>query len=311
MTEQLAWDEQGVQWAWDATSIKNAELCLQYYGYLADGWTPIRKSVHLLFGGHFAKGLERYYKLVAEGKSSNDALIDTVWQALIDTWEYEIDENGHSIPGTGTPWASDHPSKTRENLVRTLVWYVDQYENNMMELVKLPDNRAAVEYSFTLEVKPGLMFSGHIDRLVTYSGDLYIMDQKTTGNTITPKFFEQFDLDSQMDIYTFAGKIIYDMPIKGVVVDGAQIAVGFTRFERGFTHRTNSQLEEWLEDTLALIDKAQRATAEGRYPRNRSSCSKYGGCMFRGVCSKSPEFRDNFLRADFKQGKRWNPLEQR
>lgn len=308
---KTSWNSDGVQFAWDATSIKWAETCLQYYGYMIEGWQPKRKSVHLLFGGWFAAGLERYYKFVAQGQSSNEALITAVRWAMIDTWEYEVDEEGNRVPGTGAPWASDHPAKTRENLIRSLVWYVDQYENNLMEVVMLPDGRAAVEYSFTLAVERDILFCGHIDRLVTYGGDYYLMDQKTTGSTITPRFFDQFNPDTQMSMYTFAGKAIYDLPIKGVVIDGAQIAVGFTRFERGFTHRTEAQLEEWYYDALYHISLAQVATKAGKFPKNTTSCDKYGGCMFRGVCSKSPQVRDNFLRADFVKRPRWNPLERR
>lgn len=180
-----------------------------------------------------------------------------------------------------------------------------------METVILPDGKAAAEYSFTIDIGNDVLLCGHIDRLVQYSGDYYVMDQKTTGSTISPRYFDDFNPDTQMSLYTLAGNMIYGLPVKGVVIDAAQIAVGFSRFERGFTFRTKPQLEEWLKDTMYHIRSAQQATRDNYFPKNRSSCNKYGGCQFRGVCARSPEVRENFLKADFVQVPRWNPLERR
>lgn len=310
MSEVKSWDDNGVQFAWDATSIKMAEKCLRYYGYIIEGWEPLRKSVHLIWGGHFATALERFAKKQALGATREEALIQVVHEALIDTWEYDRDEEGKIIPGTGQPWQSDHNAKTRENLIRSIIWYADHYADDNMKTVHLQNGKPAVELSFTLDAD-GLILCGHLDKLVEYGGDLYVMDQKSTGSTITPRWFDQFSPDSQMSLYAFAGKAVFDTPVKGVVIDGAQVAVGFTRFERGFAPRTTTQLEEWLSDAKYTIEEAQEATLKKRFPHRTTSCDQYGGCMFRDVCARSPEVRKHFLEADFKKGKRWNPLERR
>ncbi len=200
--------------------------------------------------------------------------------------------------------------KTRGNLIRSIVWYIDHFAEDTMPIIQLSDG-PAVELSFTLEVDDGLVFSGHLDRLVTYGEDPYVMDQKTTGSTITPRFFEQFKPDTQMSMYSFAGKMILGTPVKGVIIDGAQIAVGFTRFERGFTFRTDGELNEWYDSAMYHIEQARNATREMNFPMNTASCGNYGGCPFRSVCARSPEHRRQFLKADFVQGKPLDPLEQR
>jgi len=199
----------------------------------------------------------------------------------------------------------------RENLIRSIIWYVDTFEDEDVKTHHLSDGRAAVEYSFTLTIDDGNFLCGHLDRVCTYGDDFYIMDQKTTGTTITPRFFEGFNPDTQMSLYTFAGRAIFDIDVKGIIIDAAQIAVGFTRFERGFTFRTDSQLDEWYGDTLEVIAATQEATRVGVFPMNPSACGNYGGCEFRGVCSKSPEVREAFLNADFKKRDQWNPLQRR
>jgi hypothetical protein len=62
---------------------------------------------------------------------------------------------------------------------------------------------------------------------------------------------------------------------------------------------------------MLTIARAQAATRNNYFPLNPSSCSNYGGCEFRHICSKAPGIRENFLKGDFVQGKRWDPLETR
>lgn len=308
-----SFDADGVQFAWDSTSLKLAETCLRKYQYkMILGWQPERKSVHLLFGGWYARALESYYKYVADGMGQDEALIEVVSEALVETWEFDLDEKGEPISDSGKPWQSDHNTKTRENLIRTIVWYIDQFgEDDSCQTVILSSGQPAVEHSFRLEVDDGIILCGHLDRLVEYGKHEYIQDQKTTGSTITARYFEQFNPDSQMSLYTFAGKSIFGLPIKGVMIDGAQIAVGFTRFERGFSFRTEDQLNEWYDHSMFHIEKARQATRDNHFPLNPSSCNTYGGCEFRHICSKAPSVREQFLKGDFVQGKRWDPLEVR
>ena len=312
MESLLSFDDQGTQFAWDSTSIKLAETCLRKYKYkMLDGWQPARKSVHLLFGGWYASALEHFHKYRADGQSLEDARANIVHEALIDSWIFEQDENGARIDDSGEAWESDHNAKTRPNLIRTLIWYIEQFADDPCETVILSNGQAAVEHSFRLDADNGIVLSGHLDRLVLYGGKPYIQDQKTTGTTITPRFFEQWSPDTQMSLYSFAGRAIFDIAVKGVIIDGAQIAVGFSRFERGFTFRSPDQLDEWYDNAMSHILRAREATEENYFPMNTSSCGNYGGCEFRNICNKSPHVREQFLKGDFVKGERWDPLRVR
>lgn len=329
MVLNKSFDADGVQFAWDSTSLKLAETCLRKYQYkMLLGWQPERKSVHLLFGGWYASALESYYKYVADGMSQDEALAEVVQEALVETWEFpdctECEGTGDNLgvctycngegklTEGGQPWQSDHNTKTRENLIRTIVWYIDQFgEDDSCQTLILSSGAPAAEHSFRLEADNGIILSGHLDRLVDYGGKVYIQDQKTTGSTITSRYFDGYNPDSQMSLYTFAGKSIFGLPIKGVMIDAAQIAVGFTRFERGFTFRTEDQLNEWYDHSMYYIERARQATRDNHFPLNPSSCGNYGGCEFRHICSKAPSVRGQFLKGDFVQGPTWDPLEVR
>ncbi|NBT31626.1 MAG: PD-(D/E)XK nuclease family protein [Rhodobacteraceae bacterium] len=294
----------GLQFAWDATSIELAQTCLRKYYYsMILGIRPKRESVHLLFGGIYASALENFYKYRAEGDSIEDALLRVVDEALVASWDFEKSQPKHF----------DDTKKTRPNLIRTIVWYIDQFAEETEDGIRtyhLQNGKPAVELSFTLEANDEILLCGHLDRVVDMGGSLYVMDQKTTGGTVGTYYFEQFSPNNQMSLYSWAGQAILRSPVRGVIIDAAQIAVNFTRFERGITTRTKDQLDEWYESALYTIELARSATALQRFPMNLSACGNYGGCPFRELCSRSPKVRENFLKSDYVDHN-WDPLKAR
>lgn len=339
-----SFNTEGVQVVWDSTSIGLAQTCLRKYQYkLIEGWSSPNLSVHLRFGAHYATALEHYYKHVALGMTEEDALVEVVREALEDTWDRPDCETcggmgqllihpegvpfsqsladmetceicagcGKQGVGTGEAWNSMHNLKTRETLIRSIVWYFDHFKDDPAPVHILADGKPAVEHSFAIPVDNGITFTGHIDRLVDYAGHPYVMDQKTSGSTIGPYFFHQFNPNVQMSMYTFAGQVSLGVPVKGVIIDAAQIAVGFTRFERNFTMRTEDQLEEWYDTSMYWIEQAQKAARENFFPMNTSSCGNYGGCEFRDICAKSPSVRKQFLEGNFVRNDPWDPSARR
>lgn len=288
--------------AWDSTLTGDAMTCLRKFYYLhVEGWRPRKLSVDLFFGGVYASCLEHYHKFLANGMPKEDAVLEVISKALYDTWFYDVDGKD------GSPWVSDHNTKTRETLIRTLVWYVDTFDEDSMATIQLSSG-PAVEFSFEIALTDNIIYCGHIDRLVEYQDDVLVQDQKTTARTLAPSYFMQYEHpNQQMTGYIFAGQIIYKQTVKGAVIDAAQIAVGFSRFERGFTFRTPDQLEEWRVNAQYAIGQANLEN----YPQNPTSCDKYGGCMFREVCRRSPSVRKQFLMADFEVKPLWNPQAKR
>jgi hypothetical protein len=299
----------GIQYAWDATSIELAQTCMRKYYYaMVLGITPLNTSVHLVFGGLYATALEHFYKYRALGDSLDEALNKVVHEALIASWDAE---KGHAIP-------FDHAAKTRPNLIRTIVWYVEQFgveSDDGLVTYHLADGKPAVELSFTIEASDDLLLCGHLDRVVSMGDKLFAMDQKTSGGTVGTYFFDQFSPSNQMSLYSFAGKSILNTPLSGVIIDAAQIAVNFTRFERGITTRSKEQLAEWFNSAWYTIEQARAITAhadytEAKFPMNLASCGNYGGCPFRLLCSRSPATRPNYIQSYFKPHV-WDPLKAR
>lgn len=295
----------GIQFAWDSTSLGWFKECpRKYYYSMIRGYAQkgLSNSPHLFFGSVYQKCLETFDILLAEGKSHEEALHAIVRLGLELTW-LDRAEDGSG----GAPWESTDNNKTRFALIRSIVWHCIEYQGHTMATYIQANGLPAVEQNFKIDVGDGLMLCGHLDKVVIWDEAYYVMDHKTTKSAIDANYFKQFRPDNQMSLYTIAGQIIFDQPIAGVVIDAAQIMVGFTRFFRGFAPRTPDESEEWLKDFKLTVRYAHACGEVNYWPMNDKSCHDYGGCVFRSICGGAPSVRDAILDANFDK-REWNPL---
>ena len=295
------------QFAWDSTSIGAFKTCPRLYQLsILEGWQPREISVHLTFGLHFHSALEKYDHLRFGGMNYEQAVREVVKYVLTITWDEKKNR----------PWISDDPNKNRLTLLRSVVWYLLQFENDPIETVRLANGKPAVELSFrfdsgyTSQHGESILLCGHLDRLAMLNGKAFVLDRKTTKSTINSSFFDKFTPDNQMTLYAIAGKVVYNIQIEGIIVDGAQIAQSFTRFLRGTVPRSEPVLEEWYYDLGQYLAAAELYAANGYWPMNDKSCGQDGGCPFRKICGLPPSVRKEWLKADFTQ-RVWDPLQVR
>jgi hypothetical protein len=309
-------DDSGVQYAWDSVSLGLLKTCpRKYFLTMVQNWQPRKRSPHLDFGIYYHSALEGYLKLMAQQPEyiSNfdwheHCVREVVHQALISSVNYEP-------PIDNRTWKPRN-DKTRMGLIRSIVWYLDKYGiNDNARPVLLSDGRPAVELSFRFSVGHDLMLAGHLDQIVSFGNEIYVMDHKTTSATVTGAsaryFFKNFKPDNQMSLYSLGASVAFQVPVRGVLIDAAQIAVEFTAFQRDVTYRKEAELDEFLQGLYAYRQMAEYYHRTGFWPMNEASCGNYGGCAFRDICSQSPSVRDKFLASAFTQEKPWNPLEPR
>jgi hypothetical protein len=288
---------------------------------MIDGWQSRDESIHLRFGIEYHTALQEYAIARAKGINHEDAIHDTI----------------RSLHGRIYNWSVDRSTragkyKNRESIVSLVVDYLDHFVDDPAETFILESGDPAVELSFRLELdwgpsadadnaaalrasdvrttiedaSPSLnaaqpyLLCGHLDRIVTYCDNLYVMDHKTSMSTISGYYFNQWSPSNQMTLYTYAGNIVLHSPVKGVIISAAQIKLEEPNaFQRGFTYRTPDQLSEWTDDLRFWLGQAEAFATANYWPQNDTSCGKFGGCKFREVCSKSPQVRETYLAASF------------
>lgn len=292
-----------IRWLWSASSIGLLKECAyKYYLSRVEGWTEKGERAHLDFGTFYHHAVETYDRAKIAGLDHETALFEAVLIALRDTW---ID---------GKPWrlsktldASDNASlKCRENLIRTIVWYLDKYRHDTAKTL-VHDGKPLVEQHFQLDIGDGYALHGYLDKIVEFQGLPFVMDRKTTGKILSEYYFRRFDPDNQISLYTFAAQVIFKNPIKGVIIDAAQVAVGFSRFDRKIISKDQGLIDEWLGDLREWLALARSYAERGVWPRNDKSCTF---CCFRHICTKSPGVRQKFLETEFEKTE-WNPLTPR
>ena len=320
-----------IQYAYDSTSLGLLKTCPRLYQYtMIDGWASKDESIHLRFGIEYHSSLQEYDIAKAGGASHEDAVRTAIRGAVerMEGWEVDRDSK------TGK-------YKNPETLISLVVDYLDHYEDDPAETYIKSDGTAAVELSFRFELDWGpeasgwipdletkaaiiadgnvpnqpYLLSGHLDRVINFNDNLFVLDHKTTTTTLSDYYFAQYEPNNQMTLYSLAGHTVLDAPIKGVCISGAQIMLESpNRFVRRFTYRTPDQLDEWLLDLRFHLANAEHYATVEHWPMNDTACDKFGGCKFRGVCSKSPQVREMFLKTDFvklEEKDRWNPLRSR
>lgn len=324
-----------LQIAWDSTSLGALKTCPEYYNLsIRLGYTLHGDNPHFVFGliCHSAREMYdrlragnldwRYYRrlrrigvtraMAREAcgpglATHNDALICVMRYIFCATWNFE----------KRRPWHSDEPTKNRETLLRTMVWFLDQFQNDPMETYIRADGAPAVELSFrfdsgieTQTTGETFIFCGHLDKVARFHNRLWVNDMKTTKGALSTEFFDRYTPDNQMSMYSLAGTMVLHEPIAGVMIDGIQVLVTGSRFQRGQVTRTKAQIEEWHLDAAWWLAQAESFALANHWPQNDKSCDKFGGCQFRMVCGASPEVRPTLLKNHYAR-RVWDPLQTR
>jgi hypothetical protein len=259
----------------------------------------------LEFGGLYAAALERYAHAKASGATHDSATLAMVRWALENSGER--DENGEWLPWT--PEGEAASLKNRYTLIRSLVWNVEDRLGTPFQTLILANGKPATELSFSFPLfevgGEEVSYCGHFDEIVTFDGQEWVKDDKTSKNSLDGNYRQSFTPDNQMSGYTVAGKIVLKRPIRGVLVRACQVGVNFNRFATFPVPRPQAVLDEWTRDAQVWITRAREDAQRGFFPLNDRACF---GCEFRKVCGVSPNHREAWLKEDFVQRAPWNPL---
>lgn len=288
---------------WSANSLGTLKTCPQrYMREKIQGWRR-KGNIHLDFGSKYAEAMDVYQK--ARETADHESALRAVVKHIINL-------GTRTAEGVWQPWDTnkehkDYKLKNRDTLMRAVVWYLEEFKDNHAQTIRLADGTFASELTFkfgtTLYAPCGTEYTlhGKLDRLVDFGGDVFVLDNKTTKSTISNHYFKQFTPNNQITLYTLAGQIVFNAKVKGVIIDAAQLAVGFARFSRALIFRTQRSLDEYLKDLTFWLRAAEQYAEADHWPMNDTACDKFGGCPFREICAADPGVRDMYLKTSFER----------
>ncbi len=288
--------EDGIQTWWDAHSLGNFKRCPRYYQYtIREGYTTRRAALTLVFGLIFHEAMECAARMRAAGDD-----LTTILRAAFRLVHLRVRDNSE-------PFLDAPIERQPLSLLRAVVWFLDEHQgDDTLEI----NGKPAVELAFKFPLNSRIMLCGYLDRLINFAGGVYVEDYKTTKSAVTSRYFENYSPDTQVSMYSVAGRIILAQPVAGVLITGIQLGGTFSRSSRGLISRTPAQLDEWLKETEEWIGLADYYAKRASWPQNDKVCGLYGGCMFRSICSRDPSVREAFLQGDFVRSS-WDPTKER
>jgi hypothetical protein len=280
---------------WSSSSIKTISDCPRRFQYeYVEGWGAAEESLDITFGSFFHSCMEIYWIFRHFEWSHEDAVLHAVDLAL---------QLGTLLP---EPKRDSQKAKTKKNLVRAVVWYFDEYEDEISQLVYIKDKPAVeINFSFLLDlINPDgdlYIVQGYLDNLRLFVQQRTCWDYKTTGKSVGDYYLAGFSPNIQTEIYTIGARVYSSGNYTQFMADIIVIQMTGVQFHRHPVYLTPGKLEETLEDIKGWIRLAEDCARREYYPKNTQSC---GWCTFHDVCNTDPQLRTNMLRSQFVQKRR-------
>lgn len=274
----------------DSQILNSVQLCALRTKYMFhDDLQPPEKATPLEEGDLLHQMFEMYNLGLIAG-NNQELLYDNVkWQALVD----KCVAHGESV----APAMNLIPAEISE-----VIFQFTEYVKftRMDGVIVLEAERPFMVELFnddTLRV----LYTGKIDRVTnTPHYGVCARDYKKTARHQTPT-----PLSNQFTGYAYAtGSQV-------VMVD----KVGFQKTlppEKRFItypiYYTKDSLQEWKDDTIWWARQYAFYIETGTWPRNRTSCDKYSGCLYLDICQTATgEAREHIIKTKYIVGEKWDP----
>ena len=157
-------------------------------------------------------------------------------------------------------------------------------------------------FSYLLYSSPTLdiISTGVIDLIVDIKGvGLTVVDHKSSSRASTPS-----PLSNQFMNYCYGTNTVRAL----VNQIGFQKTVpAEQKYRRVVLSYSQGILDEWKKDTIFWIKFALNLINNDYFPKNLTSCDKYGGCIFQQICLTLPEAREWKIGVNFVKGEPWDP----
>lgn len=284
----------------DSTILVSFRSCQKkaYYNYILGLQRP-GLSVHLDFGGAFAKGIEAARRsFFIDARPAEEAIaagLNAAWGAYSDR---------------EAPIFTDH-AKNLGTLLLAIEGYFTQWPLGSDGVELLP---SGVEFSFAVPIAGlthpdtggPIIYGGRFDAAGTYMGLETVIDEKTTS-AFGDSWITQWALRNQFLGYCW-GAQQYGFPASQALVRGVAIQKREIKYLQALVSYPAYMLERFAEQMWHDIASMIEAYRAGQWDYNfGDTCSSYGGCAMTELCkAKNPEeWYSMFVE------RKWEPLRAR
>jgi len=194
--------------------------------------------------------------------------------------------------------------RTPEALIRTVIWYTEQYKDDNMTTLLLEGPDGPIP-ALEVRIPPTPLndryyWGGIIDKIGVIDEKNYIVDRKTTTTTVDSSYFvNRFTPDNQITGYMWSLQEGLGIEIAGFIIEAIQLMADSCRIVRFPVPRNPQQIEDWKFNAIKTMERAEYCAKDNYWRDQFPSCSLYGGCEFRGICSVAKSLHNAYLESSF------------
>ena len=290
---------------WDSTSL-NAFMSdpLDYYWRYVQGWRDPEKSIDLLWGTAWDKSAGMYHQTRGAGFNSEKALEATVWFAIGHAQKVDLDQAAADAP------KDKGRKKNLATLIRALVWYDAEFgDYALFEPISTEPRLGKCELGITSPDGQKYLMVGNYDEIVREpdTGKLMVVERKTTTQAFSQYYW--LDYDPSVQINTYDWLVAQENKIAGVLLEGCQTGIGFTRFAHRPVYRTPQQRGHWLHVMRFWIKFAEQIAMADDWDIAMNLATQRWESVTRNIERRSPAVWDGLLQVELEKRDPWNPLE--
>lgn len=258
----------------DSTSMMTFKSCPRKFFYrIVLGFTEKVSQPYFRFGSAYHKFreiLELHYKA-----GNNEAAC--LEPALVAAKTLFNKEGGN--PPLDSKWNFLNEPRLVKTCNAAWVKWVEEKQAGIIKVISF-------EQPFILEMKDGTLRAGRADQIVSWRGEIWGRDWKTTSKELI--YYERsLEPNEQFTGYTWAEGKLQGAFCKGQIVDVVMNSKTKGPEIKPFTTtRSQGQLDKWEEDHSWWVRQMKSARDEDNYPMNENACAF---CPFHRVCKLTSE----------------------
>ncbi len=283
--------------AWDACQRK---FLLGHIYNLRKG----EPSMHLVFGGAYAKGLEVARKEFYGGNTDKANYLGKACIAAIKEWDLQLDD----------PLLDE--TKSLPNCLGAILYCFETWPmvDDWLTPLKNADGSPTIEFTFALPISAihpkssdPILYTGRFDMFADFQGAQALEDDKTASQ-LGNSWVNGWDLDSQITGYVWAGQQSGYPNLKTAIIRGVSILKTSFGHAQAIQYRTKWHISNWYNVLHSNLDGMLKAFSKGPEaftPSYGQACKAYGGCPYRELCDK--ENWEKWIEPNFHHYV-WDPL---